>query len=197
VIEQPFQRPSILDSILPGLPEFHEDLMRKIGLIAVLVGVLIGSFFLTSWLINTGTSPKTTDHRSDAELLASRSISSRSDLIEAAVAVGLHSSTAMKGNVDSVSRLNDRDVTFKGWLADPGGDATPLTLLIFVAGKNAAVIQTHGERPDVTKELGLGSGTEQNVAFEVSFVCPRGDYPILVGLGQDKQYFYLTSPQCP
>ena len=171
--------------------------MRKVALIAMLVGVLIGSFSLTLWLLNTGTSPNTTDHRSDAELLASSNVSSRSDLIEAAVAVGLHSSTAMKGNVDSVSRLNDREVTFKGWLADPGSDATPLTLLIFVAGKNAAVIQTHGERSDVTKEFGLAFGAEQNVSFEVSFVCPTGDHPFLVGLGQDKQYFYLTSPQCP
>jgi hypothetical protein len=85
----------------------------------------------------------------------------------------------------------------RGWLADPGGDATPITLIIFVAGKKVAVTQTRGERPDVTKAQGLALGAEQNVAFEVSFGCRTGDQPMLVGLGLDKQYFSLSSPQCP
>ena len=33
---------------------------------------------------------------------------------------------------------NDREVTIKGWLADPEGDATALTVLVFVGGKNMA-----------------------------------------------------------
>jgi|SRR4051812_18857586 len=171
--------------------------MRTIGSVAILVLVLIGSFFITSWLINTGTPSNTTDNRSDAERLASSNISSRADLIEAAVGLGLHSSSSMKGNVDAVSRLNDREVTIRGWMADQGGDATPITVLFFVDGQNVAVIQTHGERSDVTKELGLALGAEQNVAFEARFVCPTGGRPLVVGLGQDKQYFYLLSPRCP
>jgi hypothetical protein len=178
------------------IPEFHEDFMRKVGLIGILAGLLIGSFFLTLWLTDSGTSPKT-DDRSDAERLASRNISSRPDLIDAAIGAGLQSSTAMKGNVDSMSRVSDGEVAIGGWLADPGGDATPLTLLIFVAGKKAAATQTRDERPDVTKLLGLAFGAEKNVAFKATFPCLAGDQPVIAGLGSDKQYLYVSSPPCP
>jgi hypothetical protein len=170
--------------------------MRKIALIGMMLVMLGGSFFATLWLTDTGTSPTAADGRSDAERLASQRIFNRSDLIQAAVAAGLHSSTGMKGNVDSMRRVNDREVAITGWLAAPEGDATPLTLLIFVDGKKTAAAQTRGERSDVTKLLGLAFGAERDVAFEVSFVCPTGSKPVLIGLGPGKQYFYLSSPQC-
>jgi hypothetical protein len=171
--------------------------MRKAGVIGILLVVFLGSFFATLWFTGTGPPPSTTDPRSFAEQLASRSIFSRSDLIEAAVAIGLHSSPRMKGSGDSITRINDREVTIKGWLADPDGDATALNVLVFVAGKYMATTQTRGERPDVTKLLGLAFGAERNVAFEVSFACRTDDKPIIVSLGLDKQYLYLSSPQCP
>ncbi len=64
--------------------------MRKKVFLGLSLVVLFGSFFTTLWLTGTATPPSTTDERSSAEQLASRSISNRSDLIEAAVAVGLH-----------------------------------------------------------------------------------------------------------
>jgi hypothetical protein len=82
--------------------------MRKIALLGVLLGALISSFLMTQWL--TETAPNATDDRTDAERLASRNISNRSDLIEAAIGAGLHSSTAMKANVESMSRVNDGEV---------------------------------------------------------------------------------------
>jgi hypothetical protein len=170
--------------------------MRKIGLMGISLVVLIGSFIATLWLTGTGTVPNTTDHRSDPERLASRNIFNRSDLAEAANDAGLRSSSRMRGSVESMNRVNDSDVIARGWLADPEGDATSLTLLIFVAGKKAAATQTRGERPDVTKALGLAFGAELNVAFEISFGCTPGDQPIIVGLGSDKQYFLLPSPPC-
>src|SRR5260370_38939489 len=130
--------------------------MRKIGLVGILLATLIGSFFATVWLADTGTPPNPVDDdRSDAERLASRNIFNRADLIEAAVWPGLHSSDSMKGVMDEISRINDGDITVRGWLADPGGDAAPLTVVVFAAGKKAATAQTSGERPDVTKTLGL------------------------------------------
>jgi hypothetical protein len=119
------------------------NLMRTLALADLLAVVLISSFFLTSWLIDTG-STNISDDRPDAERLASRNVFSRSDLVEAAIAVGLHSSSSMKGKVDEVSRLNDREVTMKGWVADPNGDETPLTVLVFVGGRTAARVQTRG-----------------------------------------------------
>ena len=152
---------------------------------------------MTSRLIDSGSSSNISDHRPYAERLASRNIFNRSDLIEAAIAVGLYSSSSMKGNVDTVSRLNDREVTMKGWVADPNGDASPLTVLVFAKGHMAARIQTRGERSDVTRLHGLAFGAEKNVGFEVNFACPTGDNAVVVGLGQDKQYLYVPSPKCP
>ena len=34
----------------------------------------------------------------------------------------------MAANIDAMRRINDREVVAQGWLADPGGDATPLKL---------------------------------------------------------------------
>ena len=171
--------------------------MRKKVFLGLSLVVLLGSFLGTLWLTGTATPPSATDERSAAEQLASRSISNRSDLIEAAVAAGLHSSTRIKGGVDSTTRVNDREVTINGWLADPEGDATPVAVLVFVAGKNVAATRTRGERPDLTKALGLAFGAEENVAFAVSFGCPTGERPIVVGLGSDKQYLPIVSPPCP
>jgi hypothetical protein len=171
--------------------------MRTLALAGLLAGVLIGSFFLTSRLIDTGPSSNISDNRSDAERLATRNIFDRSDLIEAAIAVGLHSSSIMKGKVETVSRLNDPEVKIKGWVADPDGDATPLTVLVFLGGRTAASVQTRGERSDVTQLHSLAFGAEKNVGFEAIFACPTGDHAVIVGLGQDKQYLYLSSPECP
>jgi hypothetical protein len=172
--------------------------MRKIGVVGLLLATLIGSFFVTLRLLDTGTPPNTDDDgRSDAERLASRDIFGREDLIEAAAGAGLHSSAAMKGVMDEISRTNDRDVTIKGWLADPISEGASLTVVVFVAGKKVATIQTSGERPDVTKAHKLANGAEKNVAFQVRFNCPSGDQLIIVGLGTDKQYLNLTSARCP
>ena len=187
----------MLSLAIPFTLDLDEHSMRRAGFIGIMLFVLIGSFLATLWLTSPGPPGSKTDDRSSAEQLASRSIFSRSDLIEAAVAAGLSSSTRMKGSVDSTLRANERDVTIGGWLADPEGDATPLTVLVFVTGKKVAMTQTHGERPDVTKVLGLAFGAQDNVAFAVSFGCRTGDQPIIVGLGLDKQYLSLSSPQCP
>jgi len=74
----------------------------------------------------------------------------------------------MRGNVDNLRRFDHQHVIIDGWLADPQGNASPLSLVIFVAGNKAALTRTRGERPDVTKALGLEFGAEKNVAFQIS-----------------------------
>ena len=171
--------------------------IRKIGLAGMMLVAFAGSLLLTLWLTEPARRPKQETQISDAERLGSYSISSRTDLIEAAVAIGLHGSGSMRGSVDNLRRLDDQYVIIDGWLADPQGNTNPLILVIFVAGKKAAITQTRGERPDVTKTLGLAFGTEKNVAFQVSFRCLAGDQPFIVAVGTDKQYLQVTSPQCP
>jgi hypothetical protein len=137
------------------------------------------------------------DFRSDAERLASYGISSTTALVEAVISLGLSRSPQMAANIDGMSRINDREVAAHGWLADPGGDATPLKLLVFVAGKLAATTETQGERPDVARELALAQGAEKNVSFQTKFGCSPGHQPVIVGLGPGKQYIRIKSPPCP
>jgi hypothetical protein len=54
----------------------------------------------------------------------------------------------MKGNVASINRVNDIQVIVRGWLADPEGDATSLTLSFLWRAKSSGDTDS-GERPDV------------------------------------------------
>ena len=172
--------------------------MRRITRLLTLAAVAIGSFWLTLWM----TAPRPTpsgadDFRSDAERLASYSISGTTDLVEAVISLGFSRSPQMAANIDGMSRINDREVAVNGWLADPGGDATPLKLLVFVAGKLAAATETQGERPDVARAHALTQGAEKNVSFQTNFGCSPGQQPVIVGLGLGKQYIRVKSPPCP
>ena len=84
-----------------------------------------------------------------------------------------------------------------GWLADPEGNETPLHILVFIQGAMVATAQTNGERPDVTKAIGLGFGAEKNVAFSFKFNCGSGVQPIVAGVGAKGQYMQLQSKKCP
>jgi hypothetical protein len=156
------------------------------------IGILFASFALTLWL--------TTPERPAPpmiDVLHGRSISNNAELNDAAAAAGWHAAQDMRGKVERINRVNEREVVIGGWLADPAGDATPLDLLVFVAGKLAAKGQTNGERPEVTREMGLAFGSEKNVAFQITFACRTGDQLVVVGLGTAKQYLSLPLQKCP
>jgi hypothetical protein len=184
-------RGSALSLPKPGSMGLRRPL-RKVSRIGISLVVLIGSFFLTAWLTDNGIPPG-----SVVERLATSQISNLSDLIEVAVSAGLHRSFQMDGRIESMSRINNSEVAIRGWMADPEGDAEPIPIFIFVAGKKVATTKTHGERIAVTKELHLAFGAEQNVMLEASFECASYDRPVIVGLGKEEQYFYLPSPPCP
>ncbi len=174
--------------------------MRRISYIIGGVAVVVGSFFITLWL----TEPEivvrpqnVADYHSNTERLAAQRISSYPDLTKAAQNVGLSLSGQMKGVIDVVERVNEREVHIAGWLADPAGGSTPLSVLVFIDGTMVAAAQTKGERPDVTNAIHLGFGAEQNVAFSFNFECGLGDKPVVVGLGERNQYIPLQSKQCP
>jgi hypothetical protein len=54
-----------------------------------------------------------------------------------------------------------------------------------------------GERPDVTNALHLGFGAEKNVSFSLKVSCRPGDQPVVVGVGERKQYIPIQSNKCP
>ena len=158
--------------------------------------VLFGSFFITLWLTEPDV-PKAVDNRSDTERLAAQHVSTYPELENAAANAELRFSRQLQGVVDGVNRVNEHEVNMVGWLADREGDATPLHVLVFILGAVVATAQTNGERPDVTRAIGLGFGTEKNVAFSFKFNCGSGVQPIVAGVGAKGQYIPLQSKKCP
>jgi hypothetical protein len=66
-----------------------------------------------------------------------------------------------------------------------------------VGGTLAAKGQTKGERPDVTRSLGLAFGTEKNIIFQIAFACRTGDQPVVAGVGLAQRYFPMAVSKCP
>ena len=172
---------------------------RRLIYLGLLAAALLGSFFLTLWQLDDGrvSAVDPADTRSDSERLASQQVTDYSDLRRAAGKAGLKFSLDMIGTVDSYSRVNERDVTISGWLADPEGDGNPLKVMVFLEGAVAATAETRGERPDVARLKGLAFGTEKNVVFAVNVACRTGQQPVVVGLGIKRQYFPLPISPCP
>jgi hypothetical protein len=163
-----------------------------------LVGTFLASFFATMWMTDRGPrAPEPSTARATSEKLAPRRIATYADLRRIADDIGLTRSRRMAGNIDQISRINDREVKIAGWLADPEGDATPLNVLVFLSGEMKAIGRTDGERSDVTWALGLAFGAEKNVGFQMSFSCRMGDEPVVVGVGPGGQYLPLTASKCP
>jgi MFS family permease len=176
----------------------RSSLVRRKAIIGFLTAVLLGNLvLLLSQPRSSGARPAPGDHRPTAERLSSQRVSSSSELTAAASAVGLTISRRFVGLVDRITRIDDRDVMLTGWLADRYGDATALTVMVFVAGTMAGTTQTQGERPDVAALVGLSFGAEENVDYRVTFPCRTGDQPIVAGLGPKAQYIPLVSPPCP
>jgi MFS family permease len=178
-------------------------LVQRSAIIGFLTAVVIGNLvLLLSQPRTTSARPDPADHRPIAERFSSQKVSTVSELTAAAAAVGLTVSRRTVGRIERITRIDERDVALTGWLADRYGDATALTVMVFVAGTMAGTTRTEGERPDVAALVGLGFGAEKHVNYRVSFACRTGDQPIVVGLGPREQYIPLVlahsvPPQCP
>jgi hypothetical protein len=177
--------------------------VQRRAIIGFLTAAVVGNLVL--WLTQprtTSARPDPADHRPIAERLASQKVSSRADLPLAAAAAGLTLSRRTMGRVEKLSRVDASQVTMSGWFADRYGDATPLTVVVFVAGAMVGMTRTEGERPQVARMVGLGSGAEKDIGFRLSFACQAGEQPIIVGLGPKEEYdllflAYSVPPQCP
>jgi hypothetical protein len=113
--------------------------------------IVISSFLVTLWL--TEPTPKQVEAQSGAVAIISETdkfagmhVSNLEELKKSAADAGLVPARSLTGALDAMTRVNEREVTAAGWLADPGGDATPLTIIAFVGGKSVAIGKTSGER---------------------------------------------------
>jgi hypothetical protein len=170
---------------------------RKVVLAGIMAAMLLISFLITLHFIGNGATPLATDELSDVDRLARRDIYDRGDLIQAAVAAGLHSSDQIRGALDEITRINEREVAIKGWLVDPSGAGDPLTAIVFAGGHRRTAVETKGERADVAQKLRLVPGAEKNVGFHMTAVCRKDEPMVIVGIGREKQYLYLTTTRCP
>jgi hypothetical protein len=139
--------------------------------------------------------PNTPDNRSHAQRLAAYPISNGSDLAKSAYEADLIPSLRLGGHVEAMRRIDEQKVDLVGWAAD--GNGTALEVLIFVAGHLVATTHTAGERRDVTAALRLGFGARTNIALTANFACRKGDQPVVVILGNEKEYQHLQSAPCP
>jgi hypothetical protein len=131
------------------------------------------------------------------EKLAHREVSSDAALFGAAQALGFVSSSRMRGYVDGIKRINDREVTANGWLLDAEGESTPLDLIVFVKGGGSAITRTGDSRPGVATTLGLSPSVGENVGYHVTFNCQPGEQAVVVGVNAYKEYVPLVAPKCP
>jgi hypothetical protein len=169
--------------------------MRRVAYIGVLaVAAFATGFLITLWYIDTR---PPMDIRSPIEQLAEKRVSNYPELHRWADTLGLPISRRMKGFIEGINRINNREVSISGWLADPEGYGAPLDILVFVDGLLVARTQPQGERADVTHHLGLAFGAEKNTHFRADFPCRPGVLPVVVGLGAGKQYFPLPAHTCP
>lgn len=141
--------------------------------------VLVGSFFMTYWLMLFW------KPRSSIASFASSEISDDAGLARAAITAGLRPSSSLKGWIEEVSRLNEKEVKIRGWSTDIRGEDTPITVIAFAEGKNALQTRTRGPRVDVADYLKLPNAAGWDMAFEGSVTCRPGRPLFVVAVTND------------
>ena len=154
---------------------------------------LAASFFTTLYLIE----PHLATTPAVAALMQAR-VSSADSLMTAIKAARLKGSTNVKGTIDEVKRLDDRQVVISGWAAEIGNSATPLTVLAFVDGKVALAMRTSGRHPDVVSVLGASDAPEAaNISFQGAAPCAHGQKLIIIAVTDGNSYGYFGTRDCP
>jgi hypothetical protein len=166
-------------------------MMPRLLLLGLLVS--IGSFLLTFWFVGTGasTSPLT--------ILMSSRVSDDESLSDAAISAGLRPSLTLKGAVDQLTRLNEKQIRITGWSADSNGNGTPITVIVFTDGNLALQTSTNGPRPDVTTHFKLSNEAALNIGFGGVLDC-RASRPLFLIAVTDNRYSKLSSQSpllCP
>jgi hypothetical protein len=153
---------------------------------------LVLSFLLTLQFTKPSSSPG-----AGLATLASSAVHDSRSLMAAVKAAGLRGSPKVKGDIDEIKRLDADRVSLKGWAAEIGHGGTPLSVVAFAEGHGTTPIETQGTHANLTPALGLSDAGADNVSFQGSLTCRRGEKLIVVAVTQDNNYGYFGSRVCP
>ena len=163
---------------------------RRAWILGWTLGII--GFFLTLWL--TQPAPPA---GSGIAAMTRTPVADNAGLLAATDAAGLKASPVVRGNIDTVKRIDGGQVTISGWAAQINGKGSPLAVLAFPDLQHVYLAETKGERPDVTSTLRLRSGAAANVAFELVVTCSPGRPMPMIAATQDNLFTPLESPPCP
>jgi hypothetical protein len=88
-----------------------------------------------------------------------------------------------------------------GWAVENTNQAAqnrvPLTILVFVEGKNAFQTETKGNQPDIAKAFNYSEASSKNMAFTGTFSCSSGANVTVVAVTVGNLYGVLKPTVCP
>jgi hypothetical protein len=129
--------------------------------------------------------------------LAGAAISDLRSLMAAVKVARLRGAPDVKGAIEELTRLDDDHVTLKGWATDVSGGGSPLTVMVFVDGRNTLTMETAGRRPQIGEALGLSDAAAANVSFQGNLTCSRGQKLIVVAVAPSDVYGHFGTRLCP
>ena len=103
----------------------------------------------------------------------------------------------MRGNIDTVKRLDGGQVAVTGWAAQVNGAGTPLSVMAFPDAQHVFAVETKGERGDVASALRLASEAAANVGFELRLSCKTGQHVMVIAATHSNLFAPLEAPLCP
>ncbi len=69
--------------------------------------------------------------------------------------------------------------------------------MAFPDAQHVIVVETRGERDDVTAALRLNDQAKANVAFELLLSCKPGQHVMVIAATQSNLFAPLEAPVCP
>ena len=149
------------------------------------------AFVIVLWLTSPVTPPPA------VAILASATVSDATGLMAAVQTAGLRGTPEVKGEIESITRIDNERVRIKGWAVDKTGSSSQLTIIAFAGGTHVLTTVTDGPRRDIAQMLALSDARARNVSFEANFACRSGQNLLVVAVSYDHTYSQFRSLSCP
>ena len=149
------------------------------------------AFVVVLWLTSPVTLPP------GVAILASATVSDATGLMAAVQTAGLRGTPDVKGEIESITRIDNERVTIKGWAVDKTGSSSQLTIVAFAGGTHVLTTVTDGPRRDIARMFALSDARARNVSFEASFACGPGQNLLVIAVSYDHTYSQFRSLACP